>query len=493
MGTLLGVPLIYLVHNLISLTNLDIWSKRFFPLLLGSIKLVTAVCIGSGLIGFFLAWTQKKLDLGAKPFFHLLFVLPLTIPTYVGALVYIQFASPRGLAYDFLGIWPIKIYGFWGTAFVLTLFTFPYVYLFLRNGIEQIKPSIEEAHFIQNGSFWRLIRNIHFPLIKNYLLGALLLIALYTLADFGAIALLRYNTFTTAIYYQIESYEHQKASFLCFFLILISGIILYLKKRSNQVINQNCSGEGTYSIKVYKAGKLAPLIYSIYGLIIFFSVGVPLIVLIYWVGELNLENMTSPLLRSVFISLGAAAICILLSGPFSYYLERTRSKRFKIINSTFLLIYGLPSIIVAISVIILFNNYVPSLYQGIIPLLIAFVIRFVPQGIEMFSSQMKFFPKSYEEAHSTLNASSWVKLKKLFIPILSPAGATTLLLVFVSCLKELPLALLLRPAGFELLSTRIWLEANDAFYEQAAPYCLLLLLAGIISLPLIINKKEQML
>ena len=328
--------------------------------------------------------------------------------------------------------------------------------------------------------------------MKNAIGSALILIALYVLSDFGAIALLRFNTFTTAIYYQIESFEHGKATLLCLYLVIIAYIFLTLKNLFSQKKLQYNDKENSMQVKLFSVGKYSYLIYFCYVSLVLFSSLIPFSVLLLWVFDINFAVIFTPLLSSISLALIAAFAATLLALPFCYFLKRKATKLPKFIDFLAILSYSLPSMIIGICFILLFNNFFPSIYDSSIPLLLALCLRFVPQAIEIIKTQMSAFPQNLESAHLSLERKPISIIHNIALPLLKPGIGTAILLVFVSSLKELPLALLLRPPGLNLLSTKIWLEANDAFYSQAAPYCIFLVLAGVSALPLIIKQKEQM-
>ena len=139
----------------------------------------------------------------------LLTALPLAIPTYVGAFAMIGALGPRGIVQGWLeplGVDRLpSIYGFGGAFVVLTLFTYPYLLLTVRAAYSQIDPSLEEAsRTLGRNSLVTFIRVV-VPQLKPAIAAGSLLIALYVLSDFGAVSMLRYDTFTARSTSSIEA------------------------------------------------------------------------------------------------------------------------------------------------------------------------------------------------------------------------------------------------------------------------------------------------
>ena len=155
------------------------------------------------------AWLTVRTDLPLRRFWVVASALPLAIPTYVGGYAFIAALGPRGILQDWLepvGVESLpSFYGFGGAWLVLTLFTYPYVLLTVRSAIRGLDPGLEEASRLLGRGRWATFRHVVLPQLRPSIAAGALLVALYTLSDFGAVSMLRFDSFTRAIFVQYRA------------------------------------------------------------------------------------------------------------------------------------------------------------------------------------------------------------------------------------------------------------------------------------------------
>ena len=157
--------------------------------------------------------------------------LPLVIPSYVGALALLGATGNRGLLTELLGGLGLggvpQFTGFWAAWAALSLWNFPFVHLLTVPALRRLDPSVEEARPGLGASRWRTVATVVVPQLKPALTGAALLVALYVMSDFGAVSLLRYETFTRAIYTQFRGrLTLTPALFLSGILVLLALVLV---------------------------------------------------------------------------------------------------------------------------------------------------------------------------------------------------------------------------------------------------------------------------
>jgi iron(III) transport system permease protein len=152
--------------------------------------------------------------------------------------------------------------------------------------------------------------------------------------------------------------------------------------------------------------------------------------------------------------------------------------------------YAIPGVVVALSLVLLVNRTLPFLYATPLVVVIAYVLRCLPQATRASESALGQLAPSLEEAARTLGRTPWQTLTQVTLPLVLPGLLAGGALVFLTALKELPATLLLRPAGFETLAVRVWIWAEDGFYLQAAPTALLLVLASAAPLYLLLRREQ---
>jgi iron(III) transport system permease protein len=191
-----------------------------------TLLLAFGVSLVSILLSIPMAWLTARSDLPFKRFWSIIAPLPLVIPSYVGAYLFVSALGPRGLVQGWLepltGIQRLPdIYGFWGALLVLSLLSYPFVYLPVRAVLHRMDRSTEEAARSLGHSPWRTFWRVTFPQLRPALASGSLLVALYVLRDFGAVSILRYSTFTRSIYIQYQSsFDRVSAALLA--LVLVS-------------------------------------------------------------------------------------------------------------------------------------------------------------------------------------------------------------------------------------------------------------------------------
>ncbi|MFQ5488734.1 MAG: ABC transporter permease, partial [Gammaproteobacteria bacterium] len=202
---LAAIPLLYVVHASLQLSPADwrgLWSSRLPLLLWNTLSLVVLVALGSLLLGVSAAWLIARRSFAGRRLALWLMVLPLTIPTYVFAYIYTSLLESQG----WLGrLWqmlaggavsPPDLYNVFGAALVLALSGFSYVFLMSYAAMARSNPHLEEAARLQGASSREVFRRVTLPLIRPAVAAGLAVVTLHVLSDFGAVSMLRYQTFT---------------------------------------------------------------------------------------------------------------------------------------------------------------------------------------------------------------------------------------------------------------------------------------------------------
>jgi len=472
---------------------LSLLDTRIPQLLWNTLSLTVTVSLAALVIGVTAAWLVNRTDLPGRKTWEWLVALPLVIPPYVGAISYIIVFGPRGLMQEFLGESPLDIYSFGGVALVLTLFTYPYVYLITSAALKRVNLNFEEAGRIAGLNYRQIFTKILLPLLRPAMGAGVILVSLYTLADFGLVSMLRYTTFTTAIYFQIGGFDRLSASVLSVVLILITLFILWLEYRTRRR-QSYAQSSGSYrqpSLLPLGRGKLPGLL----GLsaITFSSLALPLSVLIYWSyfgiirGALD-SRFWEYTFNSLLTAGTAAVACAILALPLVYLKSRHPSALSSLYEKLSLAGYALPGVIVALGLVFIFNRYLPGLYGTAVVLVVAYIIRFLPQSLQAEASSLSQVSPNLDEAGRSLGYSPGRVITRIILPLVRPGILAGMALVFVSAIKELPATLLLRPPGMDTLAVRIWIEASEGFYDMAAPASLLIILVSALPLKWLINK-----
>jgi iron(III) transport system permease protein len=139
-------------------------------------------------------------------------------------------------------------------------------------------------------------------------------------------------------------------------------------------------------------------------------------------------------------------------------------------------------------VLVLFLNVLPLLYGTVIVLIVAYVLHFLPAGLQSLEPSIQQITPNLEEASRTLGSTVQDTWRRVTLPLIRNGVIVAWVLIFLQTMKELPATLLLRPVGFDTLAIRVWLEASEEYYQLAAPSALLIVFVGLPALVLLLSR-----
>ncbi|RMF05926.1 MAG: iron ABC transporter permease, partial [Chloroflexi bacterium] len=449
-----------------------------------------------------LAWLTVRTDLPGRRFWSLATILPLVIPSYVGAFTLVSALGPRGLVQGWLEPLGIErlpsIYGFPGALLALTLFTYPYILLSVRAALRGLDPSLEEAARSLGRTPWQVFREITLPHLRPSIAAGALLVALYTLSDFGAVSMLRFDSFTRAIYMQYSaSFDRSTAAVLALLLVALTLVILVGEQKMRGKARYYRSSSGTVRPAApVKLGRWRWPALAFCGLVTLLALAMPLGVIGYWlVRGLNAGQALSlrpdVAFNSVSASGAAALAAIAAAVPVTVLATRFPGRMSRWLERSTYIGFALPSIVIALSLVFFGANFATFLYQTLFLLVLAYVVRFLPQAVGSTRASMLQVSPRLEEAARNLGRTPLQTLRSVTLPLVRPGLFTGLALVFLTAMKELPATLLLGPTGFRTMATRIWDFSEEAFFAQASVPALLLVLVSAVGVWIILSQEEK--
>jgi iron(III) transport system permease protein len=465
---------------------------RLLELLASTAVLVVAVTATTLVLGVATAWLTTRTDLPGRKVWSTLAALPLVIPSYVGALAMLGATGNQGLVTELLGRLGLggvpQFTGFWAAWVALSLWNFPFVHLLTVPALRRLDPSVEEAAQGLGASRWRTVATVVVPQLKPALTGSALLVALYVMSDFGAVSLLRYETFTRAIYTQFRGrLTLTPALFLSGILVLIALVLVVVEQRSRGAGGGPTGRPLRRQRLVHLDTKGRVLGLGFLGALVTASLGIPLVTLTWWaVRGSNLGNSAEVIWQELLNTLGVAGAGAVLTAiaavPVALLAVRHPGRSSRGIESVAWAAYSLPHIAVGIGFLVLAVRYLPAMYQSIPLLLIAYVALFMPLSLASTEAGLWQVPVGLEEASRGLGSGPWRTFVRVTGPLVWRSVLAGAALVFLTAMKELPATLLLRPTGFETLAVDIWGAASELFYTQASVAALVLV--GLSAVPL---------
>lgn len=484
-----------------------LWDTRLPALLLDTLVLAASVSALALVIGGGLAWLVVRTDLPLRGLWSWLLAMPLAVPPYVGAFVYIAILGPRGSLQDVSGgvLGFPEFYGYRGAVFVLTLFTYPYVFLTTSASLRNANPAFGEAAAAAGAGRRRRFLTVTVPLARPALAAGVMLVALYVLSDFGTVTLLRENTFTVAIYRQLTGrFDRSTASALSSVLVLLTLVLLFSQTAAQGRARyyQNAATwrpPRTVPLGIWRWPALAPVL-----VVLTLALAVPVGALVYWSVEgLRDESTAAQIWRSssgglprytwnsLWSSALAATLAIAVALPLASLRARHPGRMSALIEKVAQAGYALPGVVVALSLVFILNNWLPVLYGTVAAVVIAYVLRFFPQAYQSTSAAYQQVSPVLEEAARTMGRPQWRATLETVVPLIAPGMLAGWALVFITALKELPATLLLRPAGFDTLPVRIWIQSSEGVFTLAAPAALALILCSSVPLLILVLRSRM--
>lgn len=490
------MPVAYVLVRALS-ADAQKWTRlldeRIPVLLWNTVSLAAVVALCAGSIGVILAWLVYRTDLPFRRQWRWMLALPLAVPPYVGAMAYVIVFGPRGWAYDVFGSSPIDMYSFAGAAFVLTAFTYPYVFLITGAALSRMGRAHEEVARSLGLGQLTLLRRVTLPMVRPALGAGIVLVVLYVISDFGAVAMLRFTTFTAAIYYQMGGFDTESAAILSTVLIALTVAVLFIESRSRARQRFYQSGGVPGAPQVIQLGTMRWAALTFAALVLIASFLLPIGVMAYWArvgiaqGELGAEFVQYAL-NTLQVAGIAAVAGMVLAIPVAYLRSRHPAPASAVAERLAYSGYALPGVIVALGMIFFALRVFPAIYNTMFVLALAYVVRFMPQAMQSTGASLAQISPRIDDAARIAGLGPFGVMSKVISRLARPGILAGGALVFVSSAKELPATLLLRPVGFDTLAVRVWVEAAESQYYLAAPAALLLVLISALPLKWMIDR-----
>lgn len=479
------IPLVYLVVQTNEFGWAAWWDQITTSRMLGfawsSVRLTFVVTLGCLVVGFGLAFLVTRTDLPGRRVFAVVAALPLAVPSYVAG--YSWLTAPN--------LWTTgeRLTGFWVAALVLILYTYPYVYLPVAAALVGADRRQEEvARSLGKGPV-RTMLSVTMPQVRPALAGGGLLAAFYVLSDFGAVSILQVRTLTQAIYTTFRGgFNFVGAVSMSMMLVMLTLVILLVEGRTRRSgARYHRTGAGAL-----RGHPPAPLrsgrwpAFAAVSLVVGIAIAVPLLTMTRWFGQgLSRPGSLGLVLEatagSVSVSLAGAGLTVLLALPLGLLVARRPGVLSGILDRSVYIAYALPGIVVGLSLVFFGMNVARPLYQTTWMLAFAYATLFLPLAVSAIAGAAAQSPPSMEDVGRSLGRSPAHVFSRVTVPLTLPGIGAGAALVFLTCMKELPATLMLRPTSLETLAARLWTATSNGQYAEAAPYALILV--GVAAIP----------
>jgi len=501
-GAALTLPLVYLVVRTFDAGG-DVWALLFRKSVaapLGrTVLLVVTVTAASVVLAVPLAWLTTRTDLPIRRVWVVLSALPLVIPSYVAGFIVVAALGPKGMLQGALfGIDRLPdIHGYAGALLTLTFLSFPYVVLTVRAAMLRIDPAMEESSRGLGRGNWTTFFFVALPLLRPGIAAGGLLVALYTLSDFGAVSLLGYETFTAAIFVEYGLVDRALGAGLSLALVVLALAIIGLELVSRgRARYYSISSSATRPPSTVRLGRWRWPALAFCFVVAAVSLAGPMSILGYWVARgisagqpLNL--VWEAMGNSVYIAALAATAAVVAALPVAALSVRYPGILSGVLERLSYVGFALPGIAIALALVFFGTRYAPILYQTTGMLILAYIVLFLSPALGAVRTSLLQISPRIEEAARGLGNTQLRAFSSVTLPVARPGILAGWALVFLLVMKELPATLILSPIGFNTLATSIWSAATEAAFARAALPALLLIAASAVPLAFLMLRERR--
>ncbi len=476
----MAVPLVYLGIVIASDPQAAweaLWRPRTAALLGRSLLLAAAVATTTTLLAVTLAWLTTRTDLPGRRVWTALVVLPFVVPSYIGAYLFVSALGPGGVIAQTQ--W---VYGFTGAWLVLTLFTYPLVLLPVRATLRRLDPALEEAAAGMGRSPLSVFLTVTLPQLVPAIGAGALLAVLYTLADFGAVSILRFDAFTRVIYQSYRaSFDRTGAATLAALLVVVMLVLYFAEGRLRDRRSSPRSSPGTARVaRPVALGRWRWPALLFCSAVVGIALVLPIGTLLVWSGRAlagspDWPRIADGAMNSLLTAGLAATVAVVVALPVALLGARYPGRRTRTVEAISSSGYVLPGIVVALSLVFFGTRVAPWAYQTLGIVIFALVVHFLPLALGPMRTGLLQVPRSVEEAGRSAGRGPLEVWATITAPLARGATLAGAALVFLTTIKELPTIILLAPTGFGTLSTEIWRQTNASVFEAGAIPALVLL------------------
>lgn len=441
----------------------EIWQRRTLDLVVRSGLLAAAVTAASVALSIPLAWSVMRSDLVGRRVWRVVLALPLAVPSYLAAFAWIS--------------WESSLAGFWGAFLVLTAVSYPYVYLPLTAAFSRLDQALEEIASVHGrGSTTRLMM-LAARQCRGTIAAGSLLVALYVLSDFGAVATMRYDAFTWVIYGAYRAgFNPTRAAVLALVLVLIALALVVAEAVARGRAVTTMTSRAVARHRPIRLRRNAMWFQLLAVAITAVSLVFPVWRILVWVDSYGAEDgfgdVMSALWGSVRYSVVAAVATVLVALPIALLVARYRTRTTLLLDRSTYVTHALPGIVVAISMVFIGVRVMRPVYLEAPLLVLAYVALFLPLAVGGIRSSAEQIPLGLDDVARSLGSSPMAVVRRINLPLVAPGLAAAAALVTLAAMKELPVTMLLRPTGTETLATRLWTYTTVSDYAGAGPYAL---------------------
>lgn len=455
---------------------------RVAELLANTLLLVLTCTLGCILIGLGAAWLVERTDLPGRRFWAAALVAPLAVPAFVNGYAWASLV-PR-----FEGL---------PAATVITVLSyFPFVYLPVAAALRGLDRGLEEGARALGAGPAGVALRVVLPQLRVPLLGGALLVGLHLLAEYGALAMISYETFTTVIMTQYQSTFNGSAATMlagvlvgCCLLLITLEVLVRGRARYARV--------GSGVARPPMPLRLGPLRWAGVAAVLVLllaAIGVPAYAIVRWWSHgapVGVE-LAAALGATVRLGLLGAVVTTAAGLPLAWLAVRRRTRLSTLLERCAYLASSLPGVVVALALVTVAVHWAYPAYQTTALAVTAYLIMFLPRALVNLRSGIGQTGVELEDAARSLGAGPAKRLGRITVPLVAPGVAAGAAFVFLAVCTELTATLLLAPTGTITLATRFWSHSESLDFAAAAPYAATMVLLATPTTYLLLQQSRRM-
>ncbi|TVP61437.1 MAG: iron ABC transporter permease [Halomonadaceae bacterium] len=473
-----------------------VFRSRNLVLLGNTLSLVLGVLILSTLLSLPLAWIVTRSTIRYKRLITVLGVIPLAVPGYVMAYALMGLGGHYGVLAQITGWQLPPVEGYWGATIALSLYTFPYLFLNLRAALLGMDGSLEESARSLGYGPRQIFNRVILVQLAPSLMAGWLVIGLYVLGDFGAVALMRYEVFSYAIFNQYSgAFDRVYAAWLSLMLLAIAAAFvmtesLILRRRRLASVGRGISrptapkplGIWRWPAYVYLAVVFAA------------AIGLPVMILGYWLlmapPDLRFFlEVPATFARSAGAAVPAALLAVAFALPMAYYSVRYSSRVSTAVERSAYIGYAIPPLTLALALVFFALQTAPFLYQTLSLLVLGWTLATLALALGPVRSALMQARPNMEEAAHSLGHGPVSTFFYVVFPRLRRSLFASFALVFLFCMKELPITFLLAPTGYTTLAVTVFTRTSEGMMAEAAPFAAAIVIFSGLSVGLVLHRE----
>ena len=485
----------------------------YYQTLIRSLVVCGVTVLTTTVIGVPIAYVMTRYNVAGKQLLHILIIMSLMSPPFIGAYSWIILMGRNGLVaklFRLFGATAPTIYGREGIIFVFTLHLFPYIYLYTSGAMNSIDSSLEEAAENLGMNKLKRIWTITLPVILPSILAGCVMVFMTSLADFGTPMLLGegYTVLPVLVYneYMSESAVNPyMASALSVIIVFCSLAVLAFQKLVIDKRNYQMSSLRPPQETALTGWKRFAVSLPIW--IVVFLAFLPQIVVICqsfversfsgMVKGINLSNYQAILsrlgrnIRNTYVfSLVAIVFIVILGILVSYILVRKKGKVANLIDTLIMFPYVIPGSVLGIGLIVAFNRKPMILVGTAAIMIISYVVRKLPYTVRSGSAFLYQMDPSVEEASINLGVSPMKTFFTVTARMMLPGIMSGAVLSWITCINELSSSIMLYSGKTSTIAVAIYQEVVRMSDGTAAALATILTVTTIISLLIVFRLTK---